>query len=77
MSRFEWLRAASCFFAANREPEMHTTTKPIAEENSMTDLEHHKQMVIAFYVSAFTDHAPAVLSRRVLPVLRASARSSN
>jgi hypothetical protein len=43
----------------------------------MTDLEHHKQMVIAFYVSAFTDHAPAVLSRRVLPVLRASARSSN
>jgi predicted SnoaL-like aldol condensation-catalyzing enzyme len=38
---------------------MNTTTKLIAEENSMTNLEQNKQTVIAFYMRAFTEHEPA------------------
>jgi predicted SnoaL-like aldol condensation-catalyzing enzyme len=47
------------FFRSEWRLAMNTTTKLVAEENSMGDLEHNKQTVIAFYMRAFTDHEPA------------------
>jgi hypothetical protein len=47
------------FFASNGGLAMNTTSKLIAEENSMADLEQDKQTVMAFYMRAFTDHEPA------------------
>jgi predicted SnoaL-like aldol condensation-catalyzing enzyme len=38
---------------------MTTATKLDDKENAITDLEHNKRTVIAFYSRAFNDHEPA------------------
>jgi predicted SnoaL-like aldol condensation-catalyzing enzyme len=38
---------------------MSTASKTNGKENSITDLEHNKRTVIAFYTRAFNDHEPA------------------